>query len=107
MSTAPGHYPDPGFQQPAPRGRSIAALVLGIASLPFGFLLPLPSVAILLGVLARRREPWARGMATAGLVLGIVGLAIGLFVAWALLIVIAIVVNQSRGNVPAGLFLGA
>jgi uncharacterized membrane protein len=66
-------------------GKSTAALVFGILSLPLavlffpiGFLMGL--VAVILGVMGRRETAGSNGRATAGLVLGIVGLALSIII---------------------------
>lgn len=67
---------------------AIVALALGIAALvmsaiPFygvGFALPLGVVALVLGILARRRRPTGKGMATAGAATG--GLALVVTSVW-------------------------
>lgn len=51
---------------------SILSLVAAIASVPLGHLVILPVAAIVLGFIARQREPWARTMSTWGIVLGFV-----------------------------------
>ena len=53
-------------------GLSIAALVLGIAGIVAGFWFA-AAAAIVLGFMARNREPQSRAMANWGLVLGFVG----------------------------------
>jgi hypothetical protein len=53
-----------------PRTLSILSLVAGIASIPLGHLVILPIAAIVLGFIARQREPWARNLATWGIVIG-------------------------------------
>lgn len=81
--------PAPGDGSAPPAGGGddtlpIVALALGVTALvsglvPFygmGLALPLGVVAIVLGVLARRRRPSGRGMATAGAVCGAVGLVV-------------------------------
>jgi hypothetical protein len=55
-----------------PRTLSILSLVAAIASIPLGHLVILPVAAIVLGFIARQREPWARTMSTWGIVLGFV-----------------------------------
>lgn len=68
----------PQTQAPAPRpagptpGLSIAALVLGIAAIPTGWWFA-SVAAIVLGFVARSREPQGRTMANWGLALGFVG----------------------------------
>ncbi|WP_166869254.1 DUF4190 domain-containing protein [Salinibacterium sp. ZJ70] len=54
-------------------GFGIASLVLGIASIPTGLAIAAVA-AIVLGFVARAKEPAARTMANWGIVLGIVGL---------------------------------
>lgn len=71
--------PVPATATPAPhttaRGFGIASVVLGAASLITGWALVAPVVGLVLGAIARRREPDAQGLATAGIVLNIVALA--------------------------------
>jgi hypothetical protein len=67
----PAPAPAPAATAP-PRTLSILSLVAAIASVPLGHLIVLPIAAIVLGFLARRREPWARTMSTWGIVLGFV-----------------------------------
>ena len=54
----------------APRTLSILSLVAGIAAIPLGHLFVLPVAAIVLGFLARTREPASRVLANWGIVLG-------------------------------------
>lgn len=76
-----GMPPAPGYQ-PAPQGKgmAIAAMVLGIVSVvlcPIPFLtIPAAVVAIILGLIARRRGPGA-GLAITGVITGVVGALIG------------------------------
>jgi hypothetical protein len=60
-----------GTAAPA-RTLSILSLVAAIASIPLGHLVILPVAAIVLGFIARQREPWARSMSTWGIALGFV-----------------------------------
>lgn len=93
----PGHpqgYPQQGqygqYEQPRKsNGLGIAALVLGLLSLPAAFFAGVPGIvlgliAIVLGVLGLRRVKARRadnrGMAIAGLVSGILGLLLGILV---------------------------
>lgn len=90
----PQGYPQQGHygQYAQPRkanGLGIAALVLGILSLPAAFLAGVPGivlglVAVVLGVLGlrrvRTRRADNRGMAIAGLVTGVLGLLLGILV---------------------------
>jgi hypothetical protein len=81
-----------GYDQGAPAGKSngfgIAALVLGILSIPAGFLswpgILLGLLAIIFGILGLRKVKARRadnkGMAIAGLITGIIGLVIGAIV---------------------------
>jgi hypothetical protein len=55
-----------------PRTLSILSLVAAVASIPLGHIVILPIAAIILGFLARGREPWARTLSTWGIVLGFV-----------------------------------
>ena len=67
------------------RTLGILSLVLGLVSLAFGLFFLVPIAAIVLGVLALRREPASKGMAIAGIVIGGVQLA-GLVVTGAALL---------------------
>jgi riboflavin transporter FmnP len=82
MTTTPETTPTPTTFAP-PRTLSILSLVAAIASVPLGHFVILPLAAIILGFLAREREPWARTMSTWGICLGFVVLfwwvAAGLF----------------------------
>jgi hypothetical protein len=66
-----------------PRTLSILSLVAAIASVPLGHFVILPLAAIILGFIARSREPWARTMSTWGIAIGFVVLfwwvAVGIF----------------------------
>jgi len=59
--------------QAASNGFSVSSLVLGIASIPTGLAVA-GIVAIVLGFVARNREPQGRTMANWGIALGFVGL---------------------------------
>ncbi len=80
----PPESPAPGagaMGQSSIDGTAIAALVLGIASIPFCLFIVVPILAIVLGVRGRQNvaanpAKTGRGFATAGVVLGIVGLAL-------------------------------
>jgi hypothetical protein len=56
----------------APRTLSILSLVAAIASVSLGHLVILPLAAIVLGFIARQREPQARTMSTWGIAIGFV-----------------------------------
>jgi hypothetical protein len=79
---APDVSPTPTTFAP-PRTLSILSLVAAIASVPLGHIVILPIAAIVLGFLARSREPWARTMSTWGIAIGFVVLfwwvAVGFF----------------------------
>ncbi|WP_448615292.1 DUF4190 domain-containing protein [Modestobacter sp. URMC 112] len=87
---APGGYGQPGqYGQPKKNGFGIAALVLGILSLPAAFFAGVPGIvlgllAIVFGVLGLRRvkarQADNRGMAITGLVTGVLGLLLGIAV---------------------------
>ena len=51
-------------------GLSVTALVLGLASILFGFTFLVPLGALIFGIIALKREPTGKGMATAGVVIG-------------------------------------
>jgi len=65
---------------------AVAALVLGIGSLviPYGGPV-LGIVAIILGVLGKKKEPDKAKMATAGMIMGIIG------VAWGVILIVLLV----------------
>jgi hypothetical protein len=70
--------------QPEPKPLSLTSFWLGIASVIFSFTLFVPVAAIVLGFLARTREPGGRVYAIWGIVLGFV-MAVG----WALALIAA------------------
>jgi hypothetical protein len=78
-SPAPASVGTPVTTAP-PRTLSILSLVAAIASVPLGHVVILPIAAIVLGFIARRREPWARTMSTWGIAIGIVVLFWWVFV---------------------------
>lgn len=73
-----------GAPQPQGKGMAIAALILGIVSVAlclYWFIaIPVGIVAIVLGVIARKRGVGA-GMALAGIITGAVGAVLGLIIA--------------------------
>jgi hypothetical protein len=70
-SPSPETTPAPAAFAP-PRTLSILSLVAAIASVPLGHFVLLPIAAIVLGFLARSREPWARTLSTWGIAIGFV-----------------------------------
>ena len=62
--------PTPVAAASAPRTLSILSLIAGIAAIPLGHLVVLPLAAIVLGFLARSREPEGRTFANWGIGLG-------------------------------------
>ncbi|WP_374008238.1 DUF4190 domain-containing protein [Leifsonia sp. LS-T14] len=66
---------------PAPKGLSVASMVLGLISIAFGFTFVLPLIGLILGMIGLRREPAGRGMAITGVVLS--GL---ILLAWVIII---------------------
>jgi hypothetical protein len=73
MTTTPSPDVSPAPTALAPpRTLSILSLVAAIASVPLGHFFILPIAAIVLGFLARGREPWARTMSTWGIAIGFV-----------------------------------
>jgi hypothetical protein len=62
------------MQLQPPQTLSILSLIAGISSLVFGLTFVVPVGAIVLGFLARTREPASRSMANWGIVLGFVSL---------------------------------
>lgn len=78
---SPWPSPPPPPPDNSGKGMAVGALVCGIVSVVFCWLfyvaIPASLVAIVLGVLARKKLPQGgAGMATAGLVLGIIGLGL-------------------------------
>jgi hypothetical protein len=73
MTTTPSPEaaPTPSTFAP-PRTLSILSLVAAIASVPLGHFVLLPIAAIVLGFLARSREPGARTLSTWGIAIGFV-----------------------------------
>jgi hypothetical protein len=69
MTTTP--HPAPAAATPA-RTLSILSLIAAIASIPLGHIILLPIAAIVLGFIARDREPWGRNLSIWGIVLGFV-----------------------------------
>lgn len=69
--------------QPQPKGFSVTSLVLGIASVLFGFTFLVPIGAVIFGIVGIRREPTAKGMSITGLILGAV-----MLVGWIILLVL-------------------
>jgi hypothetical protein len=82
MSAIPPPPPPPGgtTAQGSANGLAVASLVLGIIGIFIQLFGILPILAIVFGVMARRRiaagAAGSPGMATAGIVLGIIGLVI-------------------------------
>jgi len=75
-STTTAPAPSPSVAAPAASAPlSITSLVLGLVSVAAGFTLVVPIVGLVLGVLARRREPEARTFSTIGIVANAVMLA--------------------------------
>ncbi len=104
QSGQPHGYSQPGqYGQPQKsNGLGIAALVLGISSLPAAFFAGVPGIvlgllAVVLGIFALRRVKARRadnrGMAITGLVLGILGLLLGILV-----LVFTLFVFQTAGD---------
>ena len=56
----------------APKTLSILSLIAGVAAIPLGHLFVLPIAAIVLGIIARGREPEGRVLANWGIGLGTV-----------------------------------
>lgn len=54
---------------------AVWSLVLGLASIGFGFTFVVPIAGLVLGVLSRRREPEGRTMALVGIISSVVMLA--------------------------------
>lgn len=53
-----------------PKGFSITALVLGLASIFFGFTFLVPIGALIFGIIGAKKEPSGRAMAITGIVIG-------------------------------------
>ena len=73
--------PAPSTSAPA-RTLSILSLVAAVASVPLGHIVVLPIAAIILGFIAREREPEARTLANWGIGVGFV-LLFGWIAIWA------------------------
>lgn len=69
QSTVP--TPTSGVRSPL----AVWSLVLGLASIGFGFTFVVPIAGLVLGILSRRREPEGRTMALVGIVSSVVMLA--------------------------------
>ena len=90
-------YPQQGYggqpmyltAPPAPRGKSIASMVIGLVSVFFGFVLVLPLIGFIIGLTALRSEPTGRGMAITGLILN--GLMLLGWIVAVVIIVIAVI----------------
>ncbi|WP_157156376.1 DUF4190 domain-containing protein [Diaminobutyricimonas sp. LJ205] len=70
----PAGYPTQPMQAQPSQTLSILSLVAGIGSLFFGLTFIVPIAAVVLGFLARTREPAGRTMSTWGIVLGFVSM---------------------------------
>jgi hypothetical protein len=62
-----------------PRTLGITSLVLGLASLAFGYTVLVPIAAIVIGAVGLRQEPAGRTLSTWGIVVGAVSLALPVF----------------------------
>lgn len=82
-STAPQQVGQPFVQQPIaePKAFSVSSLVLGIASLAFGYTFIVPIVGLVLGILALKREPSNSVMSWWGIVLSGLSLLGGVLIA--------------------------
>ncbi len=78
----------PVYGQAPPRGLSIASMVLGIASVLFGWTVVVPLTGVVLGIVGIRKEPAGKAMAITGLVLN--GLALSV---WVILLLILVAVG--------------
>jgi protein-S-isoprenylcysteine O-methyltransferase Ste14 len=80
MSAVPPPPPGSYATRSSANGLAVTSLVLGILGIFIQLFGILPILAIVFGVMARRRitggSPGSSGMATAGIVLGVVGLII-------------------------------
>ncbi len=69
--TVPASSPQPVYVvQAPPRGLSITSLVLGLASIFFGFTFLVPLAGLIIGIIALKKEPAGKGMAITGIVIG-------------------------------------
>lgn len=59
---------------------SIASLVIGIVSLLSGYTFLVPIIGIIVGVMARRREPSGRVLATWGIWLSVIAMVLGVII---------------------------
>ncbi|TQL46783.1 uncharacterized protein DUF4190 [Homoserinimonas aerilata] len=67
----PAGQPQPVyFVQAPPRGLSVTSMVLGLASILFGFTFLVPLGALIFGIVGLKKEPAGRGMAITGIVIG-------------------------------------
>jgi hypothetical protein len=72
--------------QPQPKAFSVTSLVLGLASILFGFTFLVPIGAVVFGIIGIKREPAMRGMSITGLIVGSLFL-----LGWVILVVFWIV----------------
>ncbi|MDR2255309.1 MAG: DUF4190 domain-containing protein [Arthrobacter sp.] len=73
-------YGAPTYQAPPARGLSITGMVLGIASVLFGWVFFLPPIAgVVFSILGLIKEPRGKGMAITGLILSGLGVLFWLF----------------------------
>ena len=81
-----GYQTNPAYQRPAPaapgKGMAIAAMVLGIVGVVFVTTIFISLicgiVGLVLGIVARKKNPAAKGMAIAGIVTGAVAVGLSL-----------------------------
>jgi Domain of unknown function (DUF4190) len=77
----PGSQPVPsygsGYPAAEPKTLSIVSLALGLASIFLGISILVPIAGIVVGVMARKREPAGRTMALWGIWLSVAALVIG------------------------------
>ena len=85
------YYTMPAYlAAPAPKGLSIASMVLALVSILFGFTFLVPIAALILGIAGLRKEPAGRGMAVAGVIISSLILLV-----WALILILFLVVGLS------------
>ncbi|WP_241249063.1 DUF4190 domain-containing protein [Agrococcus sp. KRD186] len=67
-----------GYASAEPKTLSIVSLAIGIVSLFLGFTFLIPIAGLIVGIMAKGREPAGRTMANWGIALNIVALVLGL-----------------------------
>lgn len=82
MTSSTPYGPDPSLvpqpvQHVQPRTLSMTSFILGLVSFLVGWTLAVPVVALVLGILALKKEPAAKGFAIAGIVLSAFNFILG------------------------------